>query len=143
MRMFWRWLLLVTLAGAALELFFIGRIALMAAVDPQSTAFQRSEIWRIATQEERWRWQQQWVPYEQMSDSLKRAVIASEDGDFIHHDGVEWEAIEKAWQKNARAEALAEQRAAKARPGRPAPDPAPRGRASDARRCDPSAAQAA
>ena len=29
-----RWLLLVALAGVALQLFFIGRIALMAVVDP-------------------------------------------------------------------------------------------------------------
>jgi membrane carboxypeptidase/penicillin-binding protein PbpC len=53
------------------------------------------------------------VPYAQISDNLKRAVIASEDGDFINHDGVEWEAIEKAWQKNAKAEELAAKRTQK------------------------------
>jgi monofunctional biosynthetic peptidoglycan transglycosylase len=37
-------------------------------------------------------------------DHLKRAVIASEDDGFTNHDGVDWEAIEKAWQKNAKAE---------------------------------------
>jgi membrane peptidoglycan carboxypeptidase len=67
------------------------------------------------------RWRQQWVPYAQISDHLKRAVIASEDGDFINHDGVEWEAIEKAWQKNAQAEELAAKRAARTPPGKPAP----------------------
>ena len=49
MRALGRWLLLVLIAGLALQLFFIGRIALMAVVDPQSTAFQRSEAWRLAT----------------------------------------------------------------------------------------------
>ncbi len=91
-----RWLLLVALAGVALQLFFIGRIALMAVVDPSSTTFERSEAWRIVTEKDALRWRQQWVPYAQISDNLKRAVIASEDGDFINHDGVEWEAIEKA-----------------------------------------------
>jgi monofunctional biosynthetic peptidoglycan transglycosylase len=67
------------------------------------------------------RWRQQWVPYAQISDHLKRAVIASEDGDFINHDGVEWEAIEKAWQKNTQAEELAAKRAARTPPGKPAP----------------------
>ena len=37
----------------------------MAVVDPQSTTFQRSEAWRIATERDRLRWRQQWVPYAQ------------------------------------------------------------------------------
>ena len=41
---------LIVLAGCALEVFFIARIALAATVAPQSTAFQRSEAYRIATQ---------------------------------------------------------------------------------------------
>ena len=70
----------------------------MAAIDPESTAFQRSEAWQVATHGrsngER-DWQQRWVPYAQIADSLKRAVIASEDSEFIYHQGVEWEAIER------------------------------------------------
>jgi monofunctional biosynthetic peptidoglycan transglycosylase len=73
-----RCLLLVVLAGVALQLFFIGRIALMAVVDPSSTTFERSEAWRIVTEKGALRWRQQWVPYAQISDHLKRAVIASE-----------------------------------------------------------------
>jgi monofunctional biosynthetic peptidoglycan transglycosylase len=76
----------------------------MAVVDPQSTAFQRSEAWRIATEKHQLRWRQQWVPYARINDNLKRAVIASEDSSFTNHDGVEWEAVEKAWQRNAKAE---------------------------------------
>ena len=45
-----RWLLLLVLAGLALQLFFVLRIAAMAWIDPQSTSFQRSEAWRIATE---------------------------------------------------------------------------------------------
>ena len=118
---FLRWLLLVVLAALALQVFFIGRIALMAVVNPASTTFQRSEAWRIVTEKGALRWRQQWLPYAQISDHLKRAVIASEDGDFINHDGVEWEAIEKAWQKNTQAEELAAKRAARTPPGKPAP----------------------
>jgi monofunctional biosynthetic peptidoglycan transglycosylase len=40
----------------------------------------------------------------QISDHLKRAVIASEDGSFVYHDGVDWDALEKAWARNAKAE---------------------------------------
>ncbi|CAN5722213.1 monofunctional biosynthetic peptidoglycan transglycosylase [soil metagenome] len=129
MRAFFTWLLCLIVAAVALQLFFVGRIALMAAVDPQSTAFQRSEAWQLATHgrsnsdaagnrvSERTAdraWQQRWVPYAQIADTLKRAVIASEDGEFIYHQGVEWEAIERARQRNAKAEEIAARRAAAA-----------------------------
>ena len=99
-----RWFALIGLSLLALQLFFVGRIAFMAVVDPQSTSFQRSEAWRIARSQGSLPWRQQWVGYSAISDHLKRAVIASEDGDFVNHSGVEWDAIEKAWQKNARSE---------------------------------------
>ena len=106
-----RWLVLVVVATLLLQLFFVGRIALMATVNPQSTAFERSEAWRILSDKGRLPWRQQWVDYEQISDHLKRAVIASEDDGFSNHDGVDWDALEKAWQKNAKAEALATKKA--------------------------------
>jgi monofunctional glycosyltransferase len=124
MRGLLRWFALVLVAAAALQIFFLVRIALSATVDPQSTSFQRSEAWRLATQKSQLRWRQQWVPYEAISDNLKRAVIASEDGDFTNHDGGDWEAVEKAWQRNAQAE----ERAARQKP-RPALHSAPAPRA--------------
>ncbi|NBQ86622.1 MAG: monofunctional biosynthetic peptidoglycan transglycosylase [Betaproteobacteria bacterium] len=95
---------LLLLAFIALQLFFVLRIALMAWIDPQSTAFQRSEALRILREQGQLRWQHDWVPYAQISRELKRAVIVSEDDGFIQHEGVDWDAVEKAWQKNARAE---------------------------------------
>ncbi|MDD5333724.1 MAG: transglycosylase domain-containing protein [Rhodoferax sp.] len=105
MKPFVRWLGLLAVAAVALQLFFVLRIATMALLDPQSTAFQRSEAWRVRLEKGRLPWRQQWRPYEQISDKLKQAVIASEDDGFSRHDGVDWDALEKAWQKNARAEA--------------------------------------
>lgn len=111
MKIVWRWIVLFVLAVACLQLYFVSRIGLMEMVDPKSTAFERSEAWRIATEpEKQFGWRHEWVPYTQLSDNIKRAVIASEDGDFIYHDGVEWEAIEKAWQKNTVAEQRAHKR---------------------------------
>lgn len=108
-QLLWQWLGLLGLAALALQVFFAGRIALMAAFDPQSTSFQRSEAWRLAHSDKGLAWRQQWVPYGQLPDALKRAVIVSEDDVFAQHHGVQWEAIEKAWQRNARAEAQARQ----------------------------------
>ena len=109
MRAAWRLLVLVLLAGMALQLYFVGRIALMTVLDPESTAFQRSEAWLVARSTGSLKWRQQWVPYASLPDTLKRAVIASEDASFIDHEGVDVEALEKAWEKNARAEQRAAQ----------------------------------
>ena len=112
-----RWLGLVVAAVLALQLFFVARIAAMAVLNPQSTTFERSEAWRVLTEPGPFHWRQQWVPYAQISDNLKRAVIASEDDGFSNHDGVDWDALEKAWQKNAKAEALAAKVQATQKPG--------------------------
>ena len=112
MRALGRCLLLVVVGLVGLQLFFVLRIASMALVAPESTAFQRSEAWRIAHEGKNGlRWRQEWVPYARISDNLKRAVIASEDDGFANHDGVDWDAIEKAWQRNSRAEQQAARRA--------------------------------
>jgi monofunctional biosynthetic peptidoglycan transglycosylase len=124
-----RLLLLLLVALVALQLYFVARIALMAVVAPESTAFERSEIYRVSTSTGSLKWRQQWVPYERISVNLQRAVIASEDASFTEHDGLDLEALEKAWEKNAaaerRAEKAANQLAAKAarqsqKPVRPA-----------------------
>jgi monofunctional biosynthetic peptidoglycan transglycosylase len=112
-----RWVGLALLAGLALQVFFVLRIAVMAAVDPESTSFQRSEAWRIATEKDKLRWRQAWMPYARISDHLKRAVIASEDGGFVNHEGVDWESVEKAWARNAKAEEQAAKRAQVLRTG--------------------------
>jgi monofunctional biosynthetic peptidoglycan transglycosylase len=116
-----RALALVVLSALALQLVFAARVAMMTVVDPQSTSFQRSEVWRLLVEQQRILWSQQWVPGERIAANLKRAVIASEDGGFVDHGGVDWDAIEKAWERNERAEARAEalSRRAQARQGRP------------------------
>jgi len=122
-----RWLALVVVAGVSLQLWFVARIALMRLVDPQSTTFQRSEAVRILVDKRHLPWSQQWVPYARIAPPLKRAVIASEDAGFAEHSGVEWDALEKAWERNQRAEervarinAEMERRAARQAPRRAA-----------------------
>ncbi len=100
-------LLLIALMG--LQLFFFIRITLMAWVAPESTSFERSNAYQLATQN-KLRWRQEWTDYADISRQLKRAIIASEDASFIDHDGVDWAAIEKAWDKNKRAEQAAEKK---------------------------------
>ncbi len=114
-------LLLITLL--ALQLYFIARVAMMVVVDPQSTSFQRSEAWRLLHEKGRILWSQQWVAGERIAVNLKRAVIASEDAAFTEHSGVDWDAIERAWERNQDSAARAEQRSGvgASSPARPPP----------------------
>ena len=41
-----------------------------------------------------------WVPYEQISIHLKRAVVTAEDSRFLEHDGFDWDGIQYALEKN-------------------------------------------
>lgn len=43
-----------------------------------------------------------WVPYKRISNNLKRAIIAAEDANFSGHEGIDWEALQKAYEKNAK-----------------------------------------
>jgi monofunctional biosynthetic peptidoglycan transglycosylase len=45
-------------------------------------------------------WHHDWVPLEDISPQLVRAVIASEDARFCEHFGFDLEAIEAAWKRN-------------------------------------------
>ncbi len=108
MKTAWRLLALVLLSALAFQLYLLARVALMTVIDPQSTTFQRSEAWRLLTQKHALAWSQQWQPYARISPNLKRAVIASEDAGFTEHSGVEWDALEKAWERNQKAEARVE-----------------------------------
>jgi len=110
---------LMLVATFALQVYFFARIGLMRVVDPQSTTFQRSEALRLLATHGKILWSQEWRDYERISDHLKRAVIASEDAGFPEHSGVEWDAIERAYERNQRNVQQAEQRAAAA-PAAPA-----------------------
>lgn len=102
----------------ALQLFFLLRIALMLVVAPESTTFQRSEIWRIVLDRHALAWSQDSVPGSRLSDNLRRAVIASEDAGFVDHHGVEWDAVEKAWSRNEKAKERVEAQQVRAPPRR-------------------------
>ena len=104
---------MLAVALLALQLFFLVRVALMLVVAPESTSFQRSEIWRIVVDKHQLPWSQESVAGNRISDNLRRAVIASEDAGFVDHHGVEWDAVEKAWTRNEKAQARVEARQAR------------------------------
>lgn len=70
--------------------------------NPPSTAFMRAQLARLQEKNPKATLQHQWVPYNKISNHLKRAIIASEDANFTGHEGVDWTALQKAYEKNAK-----------------------------------------
>ena len=92
-----RWLfyvgVVVTVAWLSTHAFYIAQIALWNSVNPQSTAFMRSDAWRLSQDRPDLAVQHTWIPYDQISRNLKRAIIASEDANFVNNNGYETDAI--------------------------------------------------
>src|SRR5688572_3276265 len=88
----------VVIAVIAVQLWFLSHIIYWNSYIPSATAFME----RYAEQPESKPVRQRWVPYARISEHLKRAVVAAEDAKFLDHEGFDWEAIQKAMQKNER-----------------------------------------
>lgn len=91
-------LLLVTL----IQLYFAVQIWWWVDHNPTSTSFMRAQQAALREKNPKANIQQLWVPYARISNNLKRAIIASEDANFSDHDGVDWDALQKAYDKNAK-----------------------------------------
>ena len=87
--------------GAALlmvigvQLWFASHIVYWSSYNPSSTAFMDRYLEKPGA-----KIRHTWVPYSRISEHLKRAVVAAEDAKFLDHEGFDWEAIQKARQKN-------------------------------------------
>lgn len=51
-------------------------------------------------------WKHDWEPIDNISPHLQKAVICSEDQNFIHHNGFDFEAIEKAIENNKKGKRI-------------------------------------
>ena len=117
-----QWLGLCLLAALGLQLFFVLRVLSMNWLAPESTAFQRSQIWQIVQRTQQLPWRQEWQDLSGISKHLQRAVLVSEDDAFANHGGIRWDAVEKAWDKNTQAQARLDRQTAR-RPDKNTPSP--------------------
>ncbi len=85
-----------------LQLYFFLQISWWIWNDPQETSFMREQLAVLQEKNPKAQLKHTWVPYKSISNNLKRAVIASEDANFSEHDGVDWEALQKAYEKNTK-----------------------------------------
>ncbi|MBA3902412.1 MAG: monofunctional biosynthetic peptidoglycan transglycosylase [Rhodocyclaceae bacterium] len=104
MKLFWQWtrrtlaaLILIILAWQG---WYFGWVVYWKYANPSGTRFMSMRLDELRGKNPKAELKQQWVPYERISDSLKRAVIAAEDAKFLDHEGFDWEGIQKALEKN-------------------------------------------
>jgi monofunctional biosynthetic peptidoglycan transglycosylase len=89
----WSWRRVVRLAGLAVAAYFAAVCALILIyrfINPPATTLIAYQ-WLTGTKIE-----QTWVPIEDISPNLLRAVVVSEDWGFCNHYGVDLDAIERA-----------------------------------------------
>jgi monofunctional biosynthetic peptidoglycan transglycosylase len=99
-----RFLAWLALAAAgiflAVQLSFFARVWWWRDHDPQTTAFMQQRLERLRDKNPQATLRQAWVPYERISPHLKRAIVVAEDSRFVDHEGFDWDAIDKAREKN-------------------------------------------
>ena len=88
------------LAVFLLQLYFFLQICWWSRFNPGMTSFMSAQLSSLRETNPKATLEQKWVPYAAISANLKRAVIASEDANFAEHDGVDWEALQKAYDRN-------------------------------------------
>jgi len=95
------WLIVVpVLLVLLLQLYFFLQIGWWVNHNPGSTSFMRHQLSILQEKNPNAQLKHKWIPYNRISNNLKRAIIASEDSNFSEHEGVDWDALQKAYEKN-------------------------------------------
>ena len=104
MKRAWRWaariVLLVVAAVVIYQFWIFGNVVWWIWFNPSTSAFMEERLDALQQKNPDAVLRHQWVPYERISIHLKRALIAAEDAKFLDHEGFDWEAIQKAYEKN-------------------------------------------
>lgn len=106
MRKILRWSILAIL-GLLLGTIFYEAIMLVRVIrlrsnNPSSTSLIDARVEEAETKGQPAHREQTWVPLNQISTNLQRAVLAGEDTNFVFHHGFDYQAIQKAWEQAQR-----------------------------------------
>ena len=89
------------------EAIMLVRVARLRTHNPGSTSLIDARDNEAKARGQQARREQIWVPLNQISPNLQRAILAGEDTNFITHHGFDYEAIQKVWDQ-AQREAVKE-----------------------------------
>jgi monofunctional biosynthetic peptidoglycan transglycosylase len=99
-RWIWRTLLLSIGAVLVYQSWILSHVVYWNFYNPSSSAFMEDRLDALRQRNAAAVLRAQWVPYEKISPSLKRAIVAAEDSKFLVHEGFDFEAIQLAYEKN-------------------------------------------
>jgi monofunctional biosynthetic peptidoglycan transglycosylase len=99
-KLIWRLLAVLFLIFIAYQAWIAAQIAWWIDHNPASSAFMEDRLEVLQNKNPKAKLKHYWVSYSQISDHLKRALIAAEDAKFVDHEGFDWEGIQKAYEKN-------------------------------------------
>lgn len=95
------WLIVTPIAIVlVIQLYFFVQIWWWVDHNPDVTSFMNRQLAILREKNPKAQLKHKWVSYDRISSHLKRAIIASEDAQFSEHEGVDWEAMQKAYEKN-------------------------------------------
>ena len=90
-------------AGVAIyEFWFFAQILYWVDHNPSTTSVMEARLEALREKDPHGALEHAWMPYQRISNELKRAIIVAEDAKFIEHDGFDWEGIQRALEKNQR-----------------------------------------
>lgn len=99
-RLAWRALLVFVVLLLLYQLWIFTHVLWWTRFNPATSRFMEDQLLVLQEKNPGAGLKHRWVPYEKISVHLKRAIIAAEDGKFLQHDGFDWEALQKAYEKN-------------------------------------------
>ncbi|KXS33543.1 MAG: Monofunctional biosynthetic peptidoglycan transglycosylase [Candidatus Gallionella acididurans] len=102
LRWAWRGVMILFALLVLYQVWLFAHICWWVKFNPSSSAFMDTRLELMQSKNPDATLQHQWVPYSRISDNLKRALVASEDANFVDHEGFDWEGIHKAYEKNLR-----------------------------------------
>jgi len=87
---------------AIYEFWFLAQILYWVDHNPATTNVMDARLDALRQKDPKATLEQRWMPYQRISNDLKRAIIIAEDAKFVEHDGFDWEGIQRALEKNQR-----------------------------------------
>jgi len=99
-RWFWRIFAIIFLLVIGYQFWVAAQITWWREHNPSTSAFMENRLAIMQAKDSKAKLKHKWVSYKNISDNLKRALIASEDAKFVDHEGFDWDGIQKAYEKN-------------------------------------------
>jgi monofunctional biosynthetic peptidoglycan transglycosylase len=102
-KLIWRFVKLFVIFFIAITVFWV---ILYRFVNPPITWLMLTRGFEQKADGKPWKIDKEWRDFDDIADGMKRAAVASEDQTFLENHGFDFNAIEKAIQKNSRSRKL-------------------------------------